>query len=125
MARCGVITRAACGRPWNAETVTKPGETTAAGGATATRWAGGPPPALTNTRPWAAVLAVTSMTIQKARARGKRSRMTGLFPNTTSTLQGHAVLLFIEDALARTEIPAHTADYSDTCFQQVFMYISG
>jgi hypothetical protein len=65
------------------------------------------------------------MTIQRARAKGKRRRMRWLLPNTTSTLQGHAALLFIEDALAGTEIPVHTADFFDTCFQQVFMYISG
>jgi hypothetical protein len=62
MARCGVITRAAGGTPWTAETATKPGETTTAEDTTVIRWTGAPPPALTNTRPRAAALVVTSMT---------------------------------------------------------------
>src|SRR5882724_710948 len=105
-ARCGVITRATCGTPWNAETVTKPGETTSANGTTVIRCTGAPPPALTNTRPWAAALAVTSRTTHKAR--GKLRRMVGLLPDTTPAFQRRTLLSCIQDALAHTKLPANS-----------------
>src|SRR5262245_3182148 len=104
-ARGGVIARAAGRTPWNAETVTKPGETTCAEGITVNRWTNAPPPALTNTRPWAAALAVTSMTTQKAR--GKLRRMVGLLPDTTPAFQRRTLWSCIKDARAYAKIPAN------------------